>query len=303
MTIHKEGYTSLALSILFIFVLNALIQFYYPEAHTLKWIIYIFSALFFLVILQFFRSPFLDISTDETTVLCPADGKVVVIEETEETEYLKDKRIQLSVFMSPVNVHVNRNPISGVVSYFKYHKGKYLVAWHPKSSTENERTTVVVQNSEGVSVLFRQIAGALARRIVWFVKEGDIVEQGQQFGFIKFGSRVDVFLPLGSNVLVNIGDVVKGGRTILAELPSALTDVTKEEPATEAVPMESLSTLTEAPIADAEPTIIENAENQEDLPLVIDHPKADEAEKPAKKAAPAKSTKTGAAKTSKDKKE
>jgi phosphatidylserine decarboxylase len=301
MTIHKEGYTSLALSILFIFVLNALIQFYYPEAHTLKWIIYIFSALFFLVILQFFRSPFLDISTDETTVLCPADGKVVVIEETEETEYLKDKRIQLSVFMSPINVHVNRNPIAGVVSYFKYHKGKYLVAWHPKSSTENERTTVVIQNSEGVSVLFRQIAGAMARRIVWYVKEGDIVEQGQQFGFIKFGSRVDVFLPLGSNVLVNIGDVVKGGRTILAELPSALTDVTKEEPATEAVPIESLSTPTEAPVADAEPTIIENADNQEDLPLVIDHPKSDEPEKPAKKAS-AKTAKTGAAKTSKDKK-
>jgi phosphatidylserine decarboxylase len=304
MTIHKEGYTSLALSILFIFVLNALIQFYYPEAHTLKWIIYIFSALFFLVILQFFRSPFLDISTGETTVLCPADGKVVVIEETEETEYLKDKRIQLSVFMSPINVHVNRNPIAGVISYFKYHKGKYLVAWHPKSSTENERTTVVVQNSEGVSVLFRQIAGAMARRIVWYVKEGDIVEQGQQFGFIKFGSRVDVFLPLGSTVLVNIGDVVKGGRTILAELPSALTDVTKEEPATEAVPMESLSTPTEAPVADAEPTIIENAGNQEDLPLVIDHPKADEPkEKPAKKAATAKTVKTGAAKASKGKKE
>jgi phosphatidylserine decarboxylase len=304
MTIHKEGYTSLALSILFIFVLNALIQFYYPEAHTLKWIIYIFSALFFLVILQFFRSPFLDVSPDETTVLCPADGKVVVIEETEETEYLKDKRIQLSVFMSPINVHVNRNPIAGVVSYFKYHKGKYLVAWHPKSSTENERTTVVVQNSEGVSVLFRQIAGAMARRIVWYVKEGDIVEQGQQFGFIKFGSRVDVFLPLGSNVLVNIGDVVKGGRTILAELPSALTDVTKEEPATEAVPMESLSTPTEAPVADGEPTVIENAENQEDLPLVIDHPKADEPkEKPAKKAATAKTVKTGAAKASKGKKE
>jgi phosphatidylserine decarboxylase len=303
MTIHKEGYTSLALSILFIFVLNALIQFYYPEAHTLKWIIYIFSALFFLVILQFFRSPFLDISTDETTVLCPADGKVVVIEETEETEYLKDKRIQLSVFMSPINVHVNRNPIAGVVSYFKYHKGKYLVAWHPKSSTENERTTVVVQNSEGVSVLFRQIAGAMARRIVWYVKEGDFVEQGQQFGFIKFGSRVDVFLPLGSNVLVNIGDVVKGGRTILAELPSALTDVTKDEPATEAVPIESLSTPTEAPVADAEPTVIENAGNQEDLPLVIDHPKAEEAEKPAKKAPAAKTAKTGTAKASKGKKE
>jgi phosphatidylserine decarboxylase len=153
-------------------------------------------------------------------VLCPADGKVVVIEETEEPEFLKDKRIQVSVFMSPVNVHVNRNPISGVVKYFKYHPGKYLVAWHPKSSTENERTTVVTENKVGQQVLFRQIAGALARRIVWYVKEGDKVEQGEQFGFIKFGSRVDVFLPLGSKINVEIGEVVKGGTTILAELPA-----------------------------------------------------------------------------------
>ena len=183
--------------------------------------IYILSFILFAIIVQFFRSPFFNISTDETLVLCPADGKVVVIEETEETEFLKDKRIQLSVFMSPVNVHVNRNPIAGVVKYFKYNPGKYLVAWHPKSSTENERTTIAVENSAGVTVLFRQIAGALARRIVWYVKEGDVVEQGQQFGFIKFGSRVDVFLPLGSEIKVNIGDVVKGGRTILAELPKA----------------------------------------------------------------------------------
>ncbi|MDB5010620.1 MAG: phosphatidylserine decarboxylase family protein, partial [Mucilaginibacter sp.] len=194
MTIHKEGYTSIALCILFIFVLNAFIQFYFPDAFVIKWIVYIFSVLLFVIILQFFRSPGLTISSDETQVLCPADGKVVVIEETEETEFLKDKRIQISVFMSPVNVHVNRNPISGVVKYFKYHPGKYLVAWHPKSSTENERTTVVTENSAGVQILFRQIAGALARRIVWYVKEGDVVEQGQQFGFIKFGSRVDLFL-------------------------------------------------------------------------------------------------------------
>jgi phosphatidylserine decarboxylase len=154
-------------------------------------------------------------------VLCPADGKVVVIEEATETEYLKDKRIQLSVFMSPVNVHINRNPIGGVVKYFKYNAGKYLVAWHPKSSTENERTTIVIENKAGVPILFRQIAGALARRIVWYVKEGDKVEQGQQFGFIKFGSRVDVFLPLGSTIKVELGQVVKGGRTVLAELPKA----------------------------------------------------------------------------------
>jgi phosphatidylserine decarboxylase len=218
MTIHKEGYTSLALCVLLIFVSNALIQFYYPSAHTLKWIIYILSAILFLIILQFFRSPKFHIDVNETNVLCPADGKVVVIEETDETEYLKDRRIQISVFMSPINVHVNRNPISGVVSYFKYHKGKYLVAWHPKSSTENERTTVVIENSKGVSVLFRQIAGAMARRIVWYVKEGDKVDQGQQFGFIKFGSRVDVFLPLGTKINVSIGEAVKGGRTVLAEL-------------------------------------------------------------------------------------
>jgi phosphatidylserine decarboxylase len=272
--------------------LNALIQFYLPQAHTLKWIVYILSFLLFVIIVQFFRSPFFDISTNETTVLCPADGKVVVIEEADETEYLKDRRIQLSVFMSPVNVHVNRNPMSGVVSYFKYHKGKYLVAWHPKSSTENERTTVVVQNREGVSVLFRQIAGALARRIVWYVKEGDIVEQGQQFGFIKFGSRVDVFLPLGSKILVNIGDVVKGGRTVLAELPSALTTVTaaEETASIKPVSMESLTTpvAEEKPVAEEEPTVIENEAHQGELPLVIDHPKAEEPKKPVKKAAPKK---------------
>jgi phosphatidylserine decarboxylase len=218
MTIHKEGYTSIALCVLLIFVSNALIQFYYPSAHVLKWIVYILSGALFLIILQFFRSPRFHIDVNERNVLCPADGKVVVIEEADETEYLKDRRIQISVFMSPINVHVNRNPISGVVSYFKYHKGKYLVAWHPKSSTENERTTIVIENSNGVSVLFRQIAGAMARRIVWYVKEGDKVDQGQQFGFIKFGSRVDVFLPLGTKINVGIGEVVKGGRTVLAEL-------------------------------------------------------------------------------------
>lgn len=225
MTIHKEGYTSLALCILFIFVLNAVIQFYLPDANALKWVVYIVSAVLFLIILQFFRSPGISIAADETHVLCPADGKVVVIEETEETEYLKDKRIQVSVFMSPINVHINRNPIAGVVKYFKYHPGKYLVAWHPKSSTENERTTIVIENHAGVPVLFRQIAGALARRIVWYVKEGDEVEQGQQFGFIKFGSRVDIFLPLGTKINVNLGEVVKGGRTVLAELPAAIKPI------------------------------------------------------------------------------
>ncbi|NNU33356.1 phosphatidylserine decarboxylase family protein [Mucilaginibacter sp. S1162] len=219
MTFHKEGYTSLALCILFIFVLNAVIQFYDLPA-AVRWIGYILSFVLFVIIVQFFRNPHFDISQDDKVVLCPADGKVVVIEETTETEFLKDKRIQLSVFMSPVNVHVNRHPISGVIKYFKYHPGKYLVAWHPKSSTENERTTVVTENKVGTQVLFRQIAGALARRIVWYVKEGDKVEQGDQFGFIKFGSRVDLFLPLGSKINVEIGEVVKGGQTVLAELPA-----------------------------------------------------------------------------------
>lgn len=218
MTIHKEGYTSLALCILFIFILNAVIQFFFPDLTWLHWVIYIVSFLLFVIVLQFFRSPNLSISKNSDHVLCPADGKVVVIEETEETEFLKDRRIQISVFMSPVNVHVNRNPISGTVKYFRYHAGKFLVAWHPKSSTDNERTTVVIENENGVSVLFRQVAGALARRIVCYVKEGQHVEQGDQFGFIKFGSRVDIYVPLGTEIKVGLGEVVKGGKTVLAQL-------------------------------------------------------------------------------------
>lgn len=218
----------MALCILFIFVLNAFIQFYFPTAIVVKWLVYIFSFALFVTILQFFRSPAITIAKDETQVLCPADGKVVVIEEADETEFLKDRRLQISVFMSPINVHINRNPISGVVKYFKYHPGKYLVAWHPKSSTENERTTVVTETSTGIPVLFRQIAGALARRIVWYVKEGDVVEQGDEFGFIKFGSRVDIFLPLGTKINVELGEVVKGGKTVLAELPLATIKPTKK---------------------------------------------------------------------------
>jgi len=218
MTIHKEGYTSIALTILLIFIINAIAHYYGPDIVWLKWSVYIFSALLFIIVLQFFRSPKRVTNINDQHVICPADGKVVVIEETEEGEYLKDKRIQISIFMSPINVHVNRNPISGVVKYFKYHPGKYLVAWDPKSSTDNERTTVVVENAQGTPILFRQIAGALARRIVWYVKEGDSVKQGDQFGFIKFGSRIDVFLPLGTSVNVKLGDVVKGGITVIADL-------------------------------------------------------------------------------------
>jgi phosphatidylserine decarboxylase len=175
------------------------------------------SVVFLIIILQFFRNPTVTVTQNENQVICPADGKVVVIEEVMETEYYNEKRIQVSVFMSPFNVHVNRNPIGGIVKYFKYHKGLYLVAWHPKSSTENERTTTVIEKADGVSVLFRQIAGALAKRIVWYVKEGQQAEQGAEMGFIKFGSRVDLFLPIGTKINVNLNQVVKGGKTVIAE--------------------------------------------------------------------------------------
>lgn len=218
MTIHKEGYTTIAITILLIFVINAVVDYKYYDMTWLRWFIYIFSAALFIIVLQFFRNPSRQFSAGEELVICPADGKVVVIEETEEGEYFKDKRLQVSIFMSPVNVHINRNPISGVVKFFKYHPGKYLAAWNPKSSTENERTTTVVVHANGTPVLFRQIAGALARRIVWYVKEGDQVKQTEQFGFIKFGSRVDVFLPVGTKVNVELNQVVKGGITTLATL-------------------------------------------------------------------------------------
>ncbi|MBE8714195.1 phosphatidylserine decarboxylase family protein [Sphingobacterium hungaricum] len=215
MKFHKEGYSTLAITILLIFILLALANYYNANA-VVTWIIYIFSAFLFIVVVQFFRSPNKYFEEDHGVILCPADGKVVVIEETLETEYFNENRRQISIFMSPTNVHVNRSPISGIVTFFKYHKGKFLVAWHPKSSTENERTTIVVKNNSGVEVLFRQIAGALARRIVWYVKDNDVVKQGDEFGFIKFGSRVDVFIPLDSKVEVQIGDKVVGGKTILA---------------------------------------------------------------------------------------
>lgn len=217
MTIHKEGYTSIALGVLFVFILNAIVHYYASESKILTWTTYILSAFILITLLQFFRNPKRTISPNEEHILCPADGKVVVIEETDETEYFQDRRLQISIFMSPINVHINRNPVSGIVKYFKYHPGKYLMAWNPKSSTLNERTTTVVE-SNGTEVLFRQIAGAMARRIVWYVNEGQSVEQGKEFGFIKFGSRVDVLLPIGSKVDVKLGDVVKGGITVLGEL-------------------------------------------------------------------------------------
>ncbi len=218
MTIHKEGRTLLFVLLLALFALNTLLAYFLPEATMIQNLALGFSLGIYLLILQFFRNPVFSISKNENQVLAPADGKVVVIEETEETEYLKSRRKQISIFMSPVNVHVNRMPVGGAISYFKYHPGKYLVAWHPKSSTENERTTVVAKMKNGTEILFRQIAGALARRIKCYVKEGVSLEQGQEFGFIKFGSRVDIYLPLDAIVKVSMGEVTRGGKTVIAEL-------------------------------------------------------------------------------------
>lgn len=170
------------------------------------------------LIIQFFRIPNRIYNHFDNDIICPADGKVVVIEEVEETEYFKDKRIQISIFMSPLNVHANYNPISGLVKYVKYHPGLFLVAWHPKSSTENERSTFVVEHENGKEVLYRQIAGAVARRICYYISEGQTVIGGDEYGFIKFGSRIDVFLPIGTPLNIKIGDTVKAKITKIGNL-------------------------------------------------------------------------------------
>jgi len=217
MSIHREGFKTIFL-VLFIFtVLYVAVMLALPDNRLIQNIVLATGLVIFVIVVQFFRNPARQIVQNEKHILAPADGKVVVIEEVEETEFLHTRCRQISIFMSPFNVHINRNPTSGIVSYFKYHKGKYLVAWHPKSSTENERTTIAIKSKDGRQILFRQIAGALAKRIVWYVREGQAVEQGEEFGFIKFGSRVDVFIPLEAKVLVKIGDKPVGGKTILAE--------------------------------------------------------------------------------------
>lgn len=218
MTLHREGKSLLISSLLIVLVINGLVAYFFPENVYLRETIVVITSLFYLIILQFFRVPTRHTEINPNHIIAPADGKVVVIEEVEEPEYFKGKRKQVSIFMSPINVHANFNPISGIVSYFKYHPGKYLVAWHPKSSTENERTTCVVKHENGTEILFRQIAGALAKRICWYVKEGDQVTQGQEFGFIKFGSRIDIYLPLDAEICVNIGDKPVGSETVIAKL-------------------------------------------------------------------------------------
>ncbi|MFK7936076.1 MAG: phosphatidylserine decarboxylase family protein [Saprospiraceae bacterium] len=215
MKIHREGRRILTGLALLLGIINLLVFYFFPNSLQVSGVI---SLIFFLAILQFFRNPTREITlTDDNVVYAPADGKIVVIEETNETEYFNAKRLQVSIFMSPTNVHVNRNPISGTVNYFKYHPGRYLVAWHPKSSTENERTTTVIDTGEA-EIMMRQIAGAMAKRIVNYLEVGDEVEQGTDMGFIKFGSRVDLFLPLDAKIEVEMGQKVKGNKTVIARL-------------------------------------------------------------------------------------
>lgn len=221
MTIHREGYKYITIATILFAVLAFLnYKFVFGDSMLCQVIYWVLQTAFFLLwfwVLWFFRIPNRVFTTGENLIVAPADGKVVVIEETEEPEYFKDKRLQVSIFMSPLNVHVNRSPIKGLIKYVKYHPGKYLVAWHPKSSTENERTTVVVGNSQ-VTLLMRQIAGALARRICYYVKDGQTIDQNAEFGFIRFGSRVDIYFPVGTKIDVEIGQHVKGGQTILAKI-------------------------------------------------------------------------------------
>jgi phosphatidylserine decarboxylase len=217
MTIHKEGYKTIAVCAIIFAAIN-LISFYFISYHLpgLSWLIFIVSLALLLFIISFFRVPSRTVSINEKYIVCPADGKVVVIEEITDVEYFHDRRLQISIFMSPANVHRNVNPISGDVIYSQYHKGKYLVAWNPKSSTENERHSVVIKNSRGI-LLVKQIAGALAKRIINYLSPGQQVEQCAEMGFIKFGSRVDVLLPPGTALKVELNQMVKGGVTVLAE--------------------------------------------------------------------------------------
>jgi phosphatidylserine decarboxylase len=218
MTIHREGYKSIAIGTLLFGFIN-IIYFYFFSASLpeLGWVIFLVTLFLLLFLISFFRIPNRKLTINDKVIVAPADGKVVVIEEMLDEEYFKTKRLQVSIFMSPANVHVNRNPISGEVVYSQYHKGKYLVAWNPKSSTENERHSVVIRKNN-TEILVKQIAGALAKRIVNYLKPGQKVEQTVEMGFIKFGSRVDLLLPIGTKINVELNQVVQGGVTIIATL-------------------------------------------------------------------------------------
>ncbi|WP_299778482.1 phosphatidylserine decarboxylase family protein [uncultured Formosa sp.] len=214
---HKEGFKIILITFILVIASFLAVDNFVSISWLRNLLLFILFA-FLIIILQFFRNPKRKGVLNDNQVLSPVDGKVVVIEEVFEKEYFKEKRLQVSVFMSPINVHVTRYPIGGKVVFSKYHPGKFLVAWHPKASEENERTTVVVENKTFGKVLHRQIAGALAKRIVNYAKVGDEVIQASDSGFIKFGSRVDLFLPLGTNINVSLNDKVKGGESIIAEL-------------------------------------------------------------------------------------
>ena len=216
--IHKEGYKILGFGLITLLVLNIAVNIIWVEYDLLRWAFIIGSILLYVFFLFFFRFPERNLEPDPGLIFAPADGKVVVIEETMEKEYFNDMRLQVSIFMSPFNMHSNRYPVSGRVKYVKYHSGSYMVAWHPKSSELNERSTIVIETKDGTEILIRQIAGAVARRIVTYSKENDEVMQGTELGFIKFGSRVDVFLPFGTEVEIPILQQVKANKTIIAKI-------------------------------------------------------------------------------------
>lgn len=214
MTIHREGTATIVITFVFLIALNLFIRYCSPEL--ISNLLIAVSVIFFLFIVSFFRKPVRTVTVDDNCIYAPADGKVVVIEQTVENEFFKDKRLQISIFMSPLNVHINWFSISGLVKYYKYHPGDKMVAWHPKASELNERTTVVVENKIGKQVLMRQVAGALARRIVCYAGSDKQVKQGEELGFIKFGSRVDLYLPLDVKIDVNIDQKVTGNKTVIA---------------------------------------------------------------------------------------
>ena len=216
LSFHREGYKIIVFTFLIV-LLGILLSERLIELYWLQKGIQITLLFFLIIVLQFFRNPNRNTVLNDNHLLAPVDGKVVIIEEVFEKEYFKDQRLQVSIFMSPINVHVTRYPVSGKVNFSKYHPGKYLVAWHPKSSELNERTTIVVENEQFGEILYRQIAGAVARRIVNYAKVGDTAVQGEDAGFIKFGSRVDLFLPVGTDVKLVLDQVVRGGETIIAE--------------------------------------------------------------------------------------
>ena len=213
---HKEGFNLIILFFILVATDVIMLEVLFDDSSSLKSILQIFSLIIFVFILWFFRNPKRNIIKNPELILSPADGKVIAIKEVDELEYFKDKKIQISIFLSPLDIHVNRYPVSGEILYSKYHKGEYLVAWHPKSSDKNERTTVVIKNKKFGEVMYRQIAGAVARRIVNYAKVNSNVEQGDDSGFIKFGSRVDLFLTKDLNLKIKVGDKVKGGLSIIA---------------------------------------------------------------------------------------